>query len=135
MKGNDIISTDALGPFHMWLTEYTRQKRNAPTFEEVIDRLAEYIYECRFPTRYGDILSVLPKLVDDTFESRALLHDANIVVKGYMLKSDPRAHGGPKSAWMRILTHFEVSSPSVSRMEYTYRVVNLDKDFLFLTSS
>lgn len=119
MKGNDIISMDALRPFHMWLTEYTRKRQNAPNAEEVIDTLAEYIYSCRFPTRNGDILSVLPKLVDDTFQSRELLHDANIVVKGYMLKSEALGHGDPKSDWMRILTHFAVASPSVSRMECT----------------
>ena len=114
LKGNDVISTDALRPFHMWLTAYTRQRQNAPTTEEVIDTLAEYIYKCRLPTRSGDILSVLPKLVDDTLQSRELLPEAKIVVKGYMLKSECRVHSGPKSSWMRILSHFEVLSPSVS---------------------
>ena len=114
----------------MWLTAYTRQRQNAPTYEEVIDTLAEYIYKCRFPTRNGDILTVLPKLVEDTFQSRELLDDANIVVKGYMLKSEPRIHGDPKSAWMRILTHFEVLSPSVS----LFWVFHMFKDFLLSTS-
>ena len=115
LKGNDIISTDALRPFHMWLTAYSRQRQNAPTPEEIIDSLAEYMYECRFPTRSGDLLSVLPKLVEDTFQSRELLPDAKIVLKGYMLKSDPQPQSSPKPSWMRILTHFEARSPSVSR--------------------
>ena len=99
----------------MWLTAYSRQRQNAPTPEEVIDSLAEYMYECRFPTRSGDILSVLPKLVEDTFQSRELLPDAKIVLKGYMLKSDTQPQSSPKPSWMRILTHFEARSPSVSR--------------------
>ena len=82
--------------------------------EEVIDALAEYMNTYKFPTKNSDILLALPTVVEEALQSTELLEDANIVVKGYMLMSDARDEGDPKSPWTKILTYFAVERPHAS---------------------
>jgi hypothetical protein len=103
LKGNDVFDLDELRPFHMWLTEHVGRRPN-PGHHKVIEKLADYITYCKLPTKYEQIISEVPRLMDDVFGHRRFLSDAMQLIKGYFLKSVKVPPAQLTDDWSRILT-------------------------------